>query len=150
MTLEIYHVIQDIVLRRSVSRAVRPDTVQLSAPGSISSWRLTAEAKERQRVEQCEQQLLAARVEALAQPERSEILALRQHLGHKDKATRLEASRRLKLLGQLPRELLQLKRVENKRLVEVEQPMLHLHTRRIRKDILRQRRVEADDADFLN
>jgi hypothetical protein len=138
-------------MHRTVSRAVRSDAISLHlAPGSISSWRLAAEAKERQKVQKEEQQQLAKRVEALAKPERAEVLALRQHLMHKDKATRLEASRRLKLLGQLPRELLQLKRVNDKRLLEVEQPMLQLHTRRIRKDILRQRRVEAEDADFLN
>jgi hypothetical protein len=138
-------------MRRTVSRAVRSDALRLQmSPECISSWRLTAEAKERQRVEQREQQLLAERVEALAKPERAEISSLRVHLGHKDKASRLEATRRLKLLGQLPRELLQLKRVDNKRLLELEQPILQLHTRRIRKDILRQRRVEAEDADFLN
>jgi len=109
---------------------------------------LKSAAKERLRSKRKEQELLETRMESLVKPERSEILVLREKAGDKDKATRTEAARRLALLDHLPAQLFALKRVDTKRLLEIQLPMIDLQKRQLRKNILRERRFAAN-SDFL-
>jgi hypothetical protein len=134
------------ILKYEFERVSRPCTVPLQPLESSSG--LERESKERKRAKRKEEDLLSTRLEELIKPERREVLVLKEKQVHKDKGTRLEATRRLGLLEDMPRQLLALKRVDRERLVEVELPMIDLQKKDLRRSILRERRVESDSGFF--